>query len=330
MIRLEHVSKRYGARLVLDDLNIDIEPGRIYGFLGANGAGKSTTMNIITGYIAPSEGKVEINGMDIYKEPEKAKGCIGYLPEIPPLHLDMTVLEYLDYVAELKRLPRKTREAAVEEACITTGVSDVAGRLIRNLSKGYKQRVGIAQAILGNPDIIILDEPTVGLDPAQIIEVRELISNLGKEHTVILSSHILTEISAVCDYIFIISKGKMIAADTTDNLMNRMAGAKEIDVVLEGNVSEQAVLTATEAISGIDHVEYLSDSSEGETHILIYSKPEVDIRGEIFRLAVQRDWTLLNLSTVKKSLEDAFLEITAQNPAIDLEDEDKVSQEAEE
>ena len=201
MIEIDNLVKKYGEHVAVDHLSLTVEPGKIYGFLGPNGAGKSTTMNIITGYLGATSGTVTINGHDIFKEPEEAKKCVGYLPEIPPLYTDMTVLEYLNFVAELKKLEKGLRKRYVEEAMETTGILDVKNRMIRNLSKGYRQRVGFAQAILGYPEIIILDEPTVGLDPKQIIEIRDLIRKLGEKHTVILSSHILTEISAVCDHV---------------------------------------------------------------------------------------------------------------------------------
>lgn len=238
MIEINHLVKKYGDHTAVDDLSLTVEPGKIYGFLGPNGAGKSTTMNIITGYLGATSGEVIINGHDIFKEPEEAKKCIGYLPEIPPLYVDMTVLEYLNFAAELKKLDKKERKKFVEEAMETTGVTEVAHRLIRNLSKGYRQRVGFAQALLGYPEIIILDEPTVGLDPKQIIEIRDLIRKLGEKHTVILSSHILTEISAVCDHVFIISKGKLVASDSTENLVGMMSGAQEILLTVRGDAGE--------------------------------------------------------------------------------------------
>ena len=206
MIEITHLTKKYGNHIAVDDLNLTVENGKIYGFLGPNGAGKSTTMNMITGYLGATSGEIKINGFDILKQPQEAKKAIGYLPELPPLYVEMTVKEYMEFVAELKQIPKANRKAEVEKAMEMTGITQMSGRLIRNLSKGYKQRVGMAQAILGFPEIIILDEPTVGLDPKQMIEVRELIKKLGKDHTVILSSHILSEISAVCDHIFIISK----------------------------------------------------------------------------------------------------------------------------
>ena len=234
MIEINHLVKKYGSHVAVNDLSLTVEPGKIYGFLGPNGAGKSTTMNIITGYLGATSGEVKINGYDIFTQPEEAKKCVGYLPEIPPLYMDMTVKEYLYFVAELKKLDKSLRSKYVEEAMETTGITMQKERLIRNLSKGYRQRVGFAQAVLGYPEIIILDEPTVGLDPKQIIEIRDLIKELGKNHTVILSSHILSEISAVCDHIFIISKGKLVASDSTENLMKQMAGAQEIELLAKG------------------------------------------------------------------------------------------------
>ena len=224
MIEISHLTKKYGTHVAVDDLNLTIEPGRIYGFLGPNGAGKSTTMNMITGYLGATEGTIKINGFDILAQPEDAKKCIGYLPELPPLYMDMTVEEYLLFAAELKKIPKEKRKLYVEDAMATTKITDMRGRLIKNLSKGYRQRVGLAQAVLGYPEVIILDEPTVGLDPKQIIEIRDLIQSLGKKHTVILSSHILSEVRAVCDYIFIISHGKLVASEETEELVERMSG----------------------------------------------------------------------------------------------------------
>ena len=228
LIEINHLVKKYGEHVAVDDLTLTVEPGKIYGFLGPNGAGKSTTMNMITGYLGATSGEVKINGHDIFADPQEANKCVGYLPEIPPLYTEMTVREYLDFVAELKGLDKKVRKTQTEEIMELTHTKEVSERLIRNLSKGYRQRVGFAQAIMGYPDVIILDEPTVGLDPKQIIEVRELIKELGKKHTVILSSHILTEISAVCDHVFILSKGKLVASDSTEHLLERMSGAQEI------------------------------------------------------------------------------------------------------
>ena len=299
--------KKYGEHVAVDHLSLTVEPGKIYGFLGPNGAGKSTTMNIITGYLGATSGTVTINGHDIFKEPEEAKKCVGYLPEIPPLYADMTVLEYLNFVAELKKLQKSLRKRYVEEAMETTGILDVKNRMIRNLSKGYRQRVGFAQAILGYPEIIILDEPTVGLDPKQIIEIRDLIKKLGEKHTVILSSHILTEISAVCDHVFIISKGKLVASDSTENLLDQMSGAQEIELTVRSEADRAKALL--EEIEYVDHAD-LKDAKEGS--ILIRAKSGNDIREEVFRLMAENHIPVLEMRTVTKSLEDVFLQITQE------------------
>ena len=307
MIEIDNLVKKYGEHVAVDHLSLTVEPGKIYGFLGPNGAGKSTTMNIITGYLGATSGTVTINGHDIFKEPEEAKKCVGYLPEIPPLYADMTVLEYLNFVAELKKLQKSLRKRYVEEAMETTGILDVKNRMIRNLSKGYRQRVGFAQAILGYPEMIILDEPTVGLDPKQIIEIRDLIKKLGEKHTVILSSHILTEISAVCDYVFIISKGKLVASDSTENLLDQMSGAQEIELTVRSEADRAKALL--EEIEYVDHAD-LKDAKEGS--ILVRAKSGNDIREEVFRLMAENHIPVLEMRTVTKSLEDVFLQITQE------------------
>ena len=307
MIEINNLVKKYGEHVAVDHLSLTVEPGKIYGFLGPNGAGKSTTMNIITGYLGATSGTVTINGHDIFKEPEEAKKCVGYLPEIPPLYADMTVLEYLNFVAELKKLQKSLRKRYVEEAMETTGILDVKNRMIRNLSKGYRQRVGFAQAILGYPEIIILDEPTVGLDPKQIIEIRDLIKKLGEKHTVILSSHILTEISAVCDHVFIISKGKLVASDSTENLLDQMSGAQEIELTVRSEADRAKALP--EEIEYVDHAD-LKDAKEGS--ILVRAKSGNDIREEVFRLMAENHIPVLEMRTVTKSLEDVFLQITQE------------------
>ena len=307
MIEIDNLVKKYGEHVAVDHLSLTVEPGKIYGFLGPNGAGKSTTMNIITGYLGATSGTVTINGHDIFKEPEEAKKCVGYLPEIPPLYADMTVLEYLNFVAELKKLQKSLRKRYVEEAMETTGILDVKNRMIRNLSKGYRQRVGFAQVILGYPEIIILDEPTVGLDPKQIIEIRDLIKKLGEKHTVILSSHILTEISAVCDHVFIISKGKLVASDSTENLLDQMSGAQEIELTVRSEADRAKALL--EEIEYVDHA-YLKDAKEGS--ILVRAKSGNDIREEVFRLMAENHIPVLEMRTVTKSLEDVFLQITQE------------------
>ena len=251
MIEVSHLVKKYGSHYAVNDLSFRVEKGQIYGFLGPNGAGKSTTMNIITGYLAPTAGEVKINGHDMMKEPEEAKRCIGYLPEMPPVYPDMTVGEYLRFAAQLKRIPSGKREESIEEVMKMTRILDMKDRLIRNLSKGYKQRVGLSQALLGSPEVIILDEPTVGLDPKQIIEIRDLIKSLKDKHTVILSSHILSEVSAICDQILIISKGSLAACDTPEGLTRLMTGEEELEITVKGTPEElQSVLDGLEEIEG--------------------------------------------------------------------------------
>ena len=249
MIEVQNLVKMYGDHTAVDHLSFRIEKGHIYGLLGPNGAGKSTTMNIMTGYLGATEGKVLIQGHDILKEPELAKKSIGYLPEQPPVYMDMTVREYLQFAAELKKIPKKEREKQMNDVIRMTGIREVENRLIQNLSKGYRQRVGLAQAILGFPEVIILDEPTVGLDPKQIIEIRELIRKLSKKHTIILSSHILAEIREVCDYIMIISRGKLVASDTPENLENRLKSSRHIELQAKAPVTR--VQEILKEVSGI-------------------------------------------------------------------------------
>ena len=243
MIEVENLVKRYGGHLAVDHLSFTVEKGCVCGFLGPNGAGKSTTMNMMTGYLAPTEGQILINGYDVAEEPMEARKCIGYLPEIPPLYPDMTVLEYLRFAAELKQVPKNERSTEIERVMDETRIKDMENRLIRHLSKGYKQRVGLAQALLGDPEVLILDEPMVGLDPKQIIEIRELIRGLGKKHTVILSSHILSEIRSICDHVLIISHGKLVASDTPENLGSYMKHTDAMELQVRGSkeACEQAI-----------------------------------------------------------------------------------------
>lgn len=308
MIEVKNLVKKYGNHMAIDHLNFKIEKGQVYGFLGPNGAGKSTTMNIMTGYLGATEGEVLIDGHDILKEPKEAKKHIGYLPEIPPLYVDMQVMEYLEFAAELKGIPKQQRESAIDEVIQMAKLEDVKLRLIRNLSKGYRQRVGFAQAVLGYPEIIILDEPTVGLDPKQIIEIRELIRHLGEKHTVILSSHILPEISAVCDHVFIISKGKLVASDSTENLVNLMSGAQEIELTVRTGAGEAAgYLQGEENIARVEQADH--------DKIRIYAKKGADVREEVFRQMAEHNIPVLEMKTVTKSLEDVFLEITQEGGA---------------
>ncbi len=308
MIEINHLVKKYGEHVAVDDLTLTVEPGKIYGFLGPNGAGKSTTMNMITGYLGATSGEVKINGHDIFADPQEAKKCVGYLPEIPPLYTEMTVREYLDFVAELKGLDKKVRKTQTEEIMELTHTKEVSERLIRNLSKGYRQRVGFAQAIMGYPDVIILDEPTVGLDPKQIIEVRELIKELGKKHTVILSSHILTEISAVCDHVFILSKGKLVASDSTEHLLERMSGAQEIALLVKDK--EQRTEELLKELPGVAEVSREPGEASEEVLFHVTAKRGEDIREALFHACAKEEIPVLEMHTETKSLEDVFLELT--------------------
>lgn len=306
MIEVKNLVKKYGDHTAVDHLSFTVEKGQIYGFLGPNGAGKSTTMNIMTGYLGATDGEVLINGHDILKEPEAAKKSIGYLPELPPLYMDMTVMEYLKFSAELKKIKKEDREAEIEKALKLVKLADVQDRLIKNLSKGYKQRVGLAQAILGFPEIIILDEPTVGLDPKQIIEIRELIRKLAKEHTVILSSHILAEIREVCDYIMIISKGKLVASDTPEHLEELMNGSDTIHI--ETRAEEE---TVREILSGLEDIEDVTYTQENEIlKAEVKTKERKDIREAIFSAFAESQCPLLTLQKTTVSLEEVFLELT--------------------
>jgi len=307
MIEVQSLTKQYGAKKAVDNLSFTVNDGEILGFLGPNGAGKSTTMNILTGYISSTAGKALINGVDILDDPIEAKKHIGYLPEIPPLYLDMTVKDYLNFVYDLKKckLPRK---AHLEDVCGLVKISDVYNRIIRNLSKGYKQRVGLAQALIGNPPILILDEPTVGLDPKQIIEIRTLIKKLGKKHTVILSSHILSEIQAVCDRIIIIDHGVIAADDTTENLTKNISADHRLIARIDG--SREEILKTIKSIPGVVSVTADMEREKGIYDYEIETKENADIRRELFKRIVARSWVLLGLKSMEMTLEDIFLKIT--------------------
>lgn len=307
MIEVQNLVKMYGDHTAVDHLSFRIEKGHIYGLLGSNGAGKSTTMNIMTGYLGATEGKVLIQGHDILKEPELAKKSIGYLPEQPPVYMDMTVREYLQFAAELKKIPKKEREKQMNDVIRMTGIREVENRLIQNLSKGYRQRVGLAQAILGFPEVIILDEPTVGLDPKQIIEIRELIRKLSKKHTIILSSHILAEIREVCDYIMIISRGKLVASDTPENLENRLKSSRHIELQAKAPVTR--VREILKEVSGIKKVDYRKDNNLMTT-AQIETRNAKDIREEIFTAFARNNQPLTTLSLSQTTLEEVFLELT--------------------
>lgn len=319
MIEVKNLVKKYGDHLAVDGLSFTIEPGKIYGFLGPNGAGKSTTMNVMTGYIASTEGEVLINGHNILEEPEKAKKCIGYLPEQPPLYFDMTVMEYLKFAAELKKIPKSDRKKMIEEVMDLVKITDVQDRLIKNLSKGYKQRVGLAQAVMGYPEVIILDEPTVGLDPKQIIEIRDLIKKLGDKHTVILSSHILSEVSAVCDYVMIIAHGKLVASDTTENLSKLTLGSNELELTVKSTKEQAEKVLKT--ISGIEEMSFEKSEEEGAVDIKVKTSEKTDIREELFYKLAESKCPLLKLEFNRLSLEDIFLELTDDNSESVVEEE---------
>ncbi len=312
MIEIDHLTKRYGSHTALSDLNLTVEPGQIYGFLGPNGAGKSTTMNIMTGCLAVTEGTVRIDGYDIFEEPAKAKALIGYLPEQPPVYPDMTPREYLEFVAQAKGVDRSARAAQLDRAMEVTQIHGVRDRLIKNLSKGYKQRVGIAQALLGDPHVIILDEPTVGLDPIQIIEIRDLIQELGKDHTVILSSHILSEVRAVCRQIMILSKGRLVASDTPDNLEKLFAGATTLELTLKGG--EDAVRGALAKLPGVQGLT-CTPGGEGRLQVSLETEATDEVSERVFYACAGAGLPILRMDRKKASLEDVFLELTAADGA---------------
>ena len=308
MIEVSNLVKKYGDHTAVDHLSFQIEKGKIYGFLGPNGAGKSTTMNMITGYIASTEGKVMIDGHDILEEPEAAKKCIGYLPEMPPLYFDMTVLEYMKFAADLKKIPRNQKDKQIKEVMDMVKITDMKDRLIKNLSKGYRQRTGLAAAILGFPDIIILDEPTVGLDPKQIIEIRELIRTLAKDHTVILSSHILAEVQEICDDILIISKGKLVAEGSPEQLEDLTHGKESVELTIQADqVSVKQILSD---ISGIDDISWLN-INENSCHIQINTSNDTqELCADLSLAFAQQKMPVTQMFVNKATLEDIFLELT--------------------
>lgn len=314
MIEVSHLTKVYGRHAAVHDLSFKFPNGNIYGFLGPNGAGKSTTMNILTGCLAPTSGTVKINGFDITLHPEQAKRCIGYLPEIPPLWGEMTPFEYLMFVAEAKGISYQRALRQVETAMEDTGIGDQRDRLISNLSKGTRQRVGIAQALLGNPDILILDEPTVGLDPKQIIEIRNLIRGLGKGHTVILSTHILQEVQAVCDRIVIINKGKIVANEKTENIAHVVANNRRFNVKIVG--PQREVLALLKGMPGIAYAETLAERDGDAYTYLVESEAGVDIRKKLFFALSERGWAMIGLEALGMSLEDIFITVVDQSESL--------------
>jgi ABC-2 type transport system ATP-binding protein len=308
MIEIRNLTKYYGDILAVNDATFTVQQGEILGFLGPNGAGKTTTMNILTGFLSATSGTVTINGYDILEQPQEAKRCIGYLPENPPLYLDMTVIEYLSFVSELKDVPSEQRIRQLAEIMRLARISDVSNRLIKNLSKGYRQRVGIAQALVGNPEVLVLDEPTIGLDPKQIIEMRNLIKELGKKHTIILSSHILPEVQAICDRVVIINKGTIAAVDTTEGLSRKISKTTKLHVTAEGPYRD--VMQKLRLIAGVRHVELYAEKENGINIIEIENDPDLDVRKQIFFEMARNSWPIIEMRSMDPTLEDIFLQVT--------------------
>ncbi len=319
MIEVSHLNKNYGTRPAIRDLSFTVGDGQIFGLLGPNGAGKSTIMNILTGYLAPTSGEVKVAGFSLPEEAQQAKACVGYLPEQPPLYPEMTVQEYLDFAAELKGVKRADRKQQVLKAARRTGLEEVLPRLIRSLSKGYRQRVGIAQALLGAPKLIILDEPTVGLDPAQVIEIRRLIRELGKSHTVILSSHILSEVQAVCSQVLILSKGQLVAVGAPEELGEKLNPGSRLRATVLGD--GKTVLKAVGAVQGIHKVE-LENEADGQVTFTAESVDAADRRAEVSRALSKAGCTVLALAAENKTLEEVFLALTKNTTTEQTEEEE--------
>ena len=307
MIEVKNITKKYGNFTAVDNINFKIEEGEIIGLLGPNGAGKSTTMNMITGYIEPTEGEIILNGYDISKKPKKAKTQIGYMPEGVPLYSDLTVKEFVTYMAELKKVDRKTRKEKVEKIIEQTGLKDVEKKLTRNLSRGYKQRVSMAGALVGEPKILILDEPTVGLDPKQITEIRALIKELGKTHTVILSSHILSEVSQICNKVIIINKGKIVAIDTPENLEKKVESNNTTYVTVED--TENKMETIKEKIPEIKDIKLIKENEDGTKQYVLESEKDVDLRKIVFNEFAKENITIFEMKKADTTLEDAFMKL---------------------
>ena len=307
MIEVKNISKKYGNFLAVDNISFDIKDGEIVGFLGPNGAGKSTTMNMITGFIEPTKGEVIVNGYNMSQKPKKAKKEIGYMPENVPLYMDLTVKEFVTYMAELKLMPKKERKEHVKKIIEETGLTDVQNKLIRNLSRGYKQRVSMAGALAGNPKVLILDEPTVGLDPKQITEIRNLIKELGKEHTVILSSHILSEVSQICEKVIIINKGKIVAIDTPDRLEQKVQEGQTIIVTVED--TENKIESIKDKVPEIKNIKFIKDNDDGTKQYSIESDSDEDLRKKLFDILPKENITIFELKKAESTLEDAFLKL---------------------
>ncbi|MFZ5989384.1 MAG: ABC transporter ATP-binding protein [Bacillota bacterium] len=325
MIEIQNLTKHYGQIKAVDSLNFTVEKGEILGFLGPNGAGKSTTMNMITGYLPSTDGTVKVCGYDIAQEPKEVKKRIGYLPEIPPLYTDMTVQEYLSFVSDLKKVESKNKKSHISNIMDLVKVTDVRKRLIKNLSKGYKQRVGVAQALIGNPDVLILDEPTVGLDPNQIIEFRKLIKDLGKEHTIIFSSHILQEVSAVCERVVIINKGRIVAIDTPENLSKNMGKSTSFSIKIAGPKS--SVLDTLKTVYGVKRADVMGQKEDDVFEYIVDSDKDLDVRRPIFFALAKLGYPILELKSTGMSLEDIFLQLTSKDKNVAVVDKKDSPQE---
>ena len=312
MIKVEHLTKQYGERYAVNDISFEVKKGEIVGFLGPNGAGKSTTMNILTGYLSSTAGRAMVDGLDILEHPLAVKKKIGFLPETPPLYLEMTVKEYLNFIYDLKKCTLN-RKQHIEEICRVVKIEDTMNRMIRNLSKGYRQRVGIAGAIVGNPEVIIFDEPTNGLDPKQIIDIRNLIRELGKERTIILSTHILSEVKAVCDRILIINEGKIVADEKTENIETAIRGNRRLIARIDG--PQASVLSALKKVNGVVYAEISQKHEDGSATYVLESKNNIDVRKPIFYVLAQNSWPILSLEYKGSNLEDIFISVVDEAEA---------------
>jgi ABC-2 type transport system ATP-binding protein len=312
MIKVEHLTKKYGDRYAVNDISFEIKKGEIVGFLGPNGAGKSTTMNILTGYLSSTSGRAMVDGMDILEHPIAVKEKIGFLPEVPPLYLEMTVKEYLNFIYDLKKC-NLNRKEHIHEVCQVVKIENAMNRMIKNLSKGYRQRVGIAGAIIGNPEVIIFDEPTNGLDPKQIIDIRNLIRELGKERTIILSTHILSEVKAVCDRILIINDGKIVADELTENIENAIHGNRRLAIRIEG--PSASVLSSLKKITGVIYADISLTHEDGSATFIVESKSNIDVRKSIFYMLAKNSWPILSMEYTGADLENIFISVVDEAQA---------------
>ena len=321
MIQVENITKKYGNFTAVDGISFEIDEGEIVGYLGPNGAGKSTTMNMITGFIEPSEGRIIVDGYDISKKPKKAKKQIGYMPEGVPLYSDLTVREFVSYMADLKGCDKKQKKEEIEKVLAETGLTEVQNKLTKNLSRGYKQRVSMAGALIGNPKVIILDEPTVGLDPKQVTEIRALIKELGKSHTVILSSHILSEVSQICNRVIIINKGKIVAIDTPENLENKVVQNNAIYVTVED--PENKMENIKEKLNSVIDIEFIVENEDKTKKYIIKGEKDVDLRKEIFETFAKEGITIFEMKKADATLEDAFMKLINDSSELNKDDNTK-------